>query len=79
MIWNCRCWCAGYESSHSSNPATFGRRGEVGAFADAQGLRLPLYLWCIPLWRGMRALREGRLDDCRQLDDGVQTIGEIQH
>jgi hypothetical protein len=39
---------------------------EVLAYrATAQLLRHPLYLWYVPLWRGMRALLDGRLDDCR--------------
>ena len=49
---------------------------EIDAFAEiAERLRLPLYLWCVPLWRGMRALMEGRLEDCRRLNNEVQTIG----
>ena len=38
-----------------------------------------MYLWCIPLWRGMRALMEGRLDDWRQLDEEVQTNRKISN
>jgi hypothetical protein len=30
--------------------------------------------WCVPLWRGT-APTEGRLDECRRLNDEVQTIG----
>jgi hypothetical protein len=49
---------------------------ETGAIADweadalayraaAEALRHPLYLWYVPLWRGMRALAAGRADECR--------------
>lgn len=40
---------------------------EVENFArTAEALRQPLYLWYVPLWRGMRALMEGRLADCER-------------
>jgi tetratricopeptide (TPR) repeat protein len=53
-----------------------GADAEVDAFAEiAQELRLPLYLWCVPLWRGTRALMEGRLEAGRRLNDEVQAIG----
>ena len=50
---------------------------EADAFALlAERLRLPLYLWCVPLWQGMRALMQGRLADCEPLTDQVQAIGQ---
>jgi hypothetical protein len=59
---------------------------EIGAMADAdaevlayrtvaQSLRHPLYLWYVPLWRGMRALLEGRYDDCRAALDETAALG----
>jgi hypothetical protein len=33
----------------------------------AERLWQPLYLWFVPLWRGMRALMQGRLADCERL------------
>lgn len=59
---------------------------ETGAFADAdaemlayrtvaQTLRHPLYLWYVPLWRGMRALLEGRYDDCRTALEETTALG----
>jgi tetratricopeptide (TPR) repeat protein len=44
--------------------------------AAAESLRHPLYLWYVPLWQGMRALREGRFDDCRRLLDEAAAVGE---
>jgi hypothetical protein len=52
---------------------------ETGAIADweadvlayraaAEALRHPLYLWYVPLWRGMRAPAAGRADECRAAD-----------
>ena len=59
---------------------------ETGAIADADGemlayrtvaktLRHPLYLWYVPLWRGMRALLEGRYDDCRAALEETAALG----
>lgn len=59
---------------------------ETGAMADAQAdalafgaaaaaLRHPRYLWLVPLWRGMWALREGRYDECRLALGEAETIG----
>lgn len=59
---------------------------EVGAMAEAdsealayrtvaRSLRHPLYLWYVPLWRGMRALLEGRYDDCRAALDETAALG----
>jgi tetratricopeptide (TPR) repeat protein len=40
---------------------------EVDAYAQAAGrLRLPLYVWPVPIWRGARALMSGDLDATRQ-------------
>lgn len=39
---------------------------QVTAFAAASAtLRQPLYGWYVPLWRGLRAFMEGRIDDLR--------------
>ena len=59
---------------------------ETGAIVEAdaemlayrtvgQALRHPLYLWYVPLWRGMRALLERRYDDCRSALDETVTLG----
>jgi hypothetical protein len=59
---------------------------ETGAFAAADAealayetavrpLRRPLYAWYPPLWRGTRALMEGRYDDCAAALDEVEELG----
>ncbi|MET9912515.1 AAA family ATPase [Streptomyces sp. NPDC006476] len=59
---------------------------ETGAFAAADAeatayeavvrpLRRPLYAWYVPLWRGSRALMEGRYDDCAAALDEVEALG----
>jgi hypothetical protein len=57
--------------------------GEVGE-ADAETLAYeaaanllgqPLYLWYVPLWRGMRALLQGRHDDCLAALAEVEELG----
>ncbi|MFF9624952.1 ATP-binding protein [Streptomyces griseosporeus] len=59
---------------------------ETGAFADADAealayetavrpLRRPLYAWYVPLWRGARALMEGRYDDCAAAVEETEAIG----
>ncbi|MFI6561822.1 ATP-binding protein [Streptomyces sp. NPDC050534] len=59
---------------------------ETGAFAEADAeaaayetsvrpLRRPLYAWYVPLWRGTRALMEGRYDDCAAALDEVEELG----
>ncbi|HVL27100.1 MAG TPA: hypothetical protein VM390_03060 [Acidimicrobiales bacterium] len=41
---------------------------EIDAFALVAGrLRQPLYDWYVPLWKGMRALMQGRIDDAGRL------------
>lgn len=63
---------------------------EAGAIADAdaealafrvtaevQGL--PLYLWYVPLWRGMRALMDGRFGDCEAALAEVGELGNRAH
>jgi hypothetical protein len=60
---------------------------EAGAIADweadalayraaAEALRHPLYLWYVPLWRGMRALAAGRADECRAALAEAAAVGE---
>lgn len=41
----------------------------------ARALRHPLYQWCVPLWRGMCALLDGRFDDCRAALDEATALG----
>lgn len=59
---------------------------ETGAFADAdtealayetavRPLRRPLYAWYVPLWRGARALLEGRYDDCAAALEETEAVG----
>lgn len=49
---------------------------EIEVFARAaEDLRQPLYLWYVPLWRGMRALMQGRLDDAQRHVDDAAAIG----
>ncbi|GAA2423518.1 ATP-binding protein [Streptomyces mauvecolor] len=59
---------------------------ETGEFAAADAeavayegvvrpLRRPLYAWYVPLWRGERALREGRYGDCAAALDEVEALG----
>lgn len=59
---------------------------ETGAFAEAEAeatayetavrpLRRPLYAWYVPLWRGTRALMEGRYEDCAAALDEVEELG----
>ncbi|WP_458245638.1 ATP-binding protein [Streptomyces sp. MAI_2237] len=59
---------------------------ETGAFAEADAeaaayeavvrpLRRPLYAWYVPLWRGTRALMEGRYEDCAAELDEVERLG----
>jgi hypothetical protein len=63
---------------------------ELGRFADvdveietyarlATAIRQPLYHWYAPLWRGMRALMEGRLGDSARLCGEAETIGVAAH
>ena len=42
----------------------------------ADGIGQPLYQWYVPLWRGMRALMEGRLDAAWAHQRNAATIGE---
>ena len=59
---------------------------ETGEFAGADAeavayetavrpLRRPLYAWYVPLWRGARALMEGRYDACAAALDEVEELG----
>jgi hypothetical protein len=49
---------------------------EIVAYrAVAETVRHPLYLWYVPLWRGMRALAEHRFDDCRAALAEVNDLG----
>jgi len=51
--------------------------GEIQAYARAaERLRLPIYSWPIPLWRGMRSLMNGDIDSARRCADEVQAIGD---
>jgi tetratricopeptide (TPR) repeat protein len=57
-----------------------GRLREVDAEIDAYAhvadrLRLPLYSWPVPLWRGMRALMNGDVDAANRYADETEAIG----
>jgi hypothetical protein len=50
---------------------------EIDAFARAAAtLRQPLYDWYVPLWRGMRALMDGRFDRCEALLAEAEAMGQ---
>ena len=50
--------------------------GETAAYASlADRLRLPLYLWPVPIWRGMRALMRGDLDLAWRYSDEAEELG----
>ena len=49
---------------------------EIEAFErGARRLGDPLYTWYVPLWRGMRALSQGRLADCAALLAEAEELG----
>ncbi len=45
----------------------------------ADAIRQPLYAWYVPLWRGMRALMDGRFDDAATLCAEAEAIGVSAH
>ncbi len=53
---------------------------EVDAYARvADAIRQPLYAWYVPLWRGMRALMDGRFDDAAESCTEAEAIGASAH
>lgn len=53
---------------------------EIAAFERvAEVLGQPLYRWYVPLWKGMRAVTEGRLADCETFVATARAIGEMAH
>ncbi|MEU4089539.1 ATP-binding protein [Streptomyces aureus] len=53
-----------------------GADAEAAAYdTAARPLRQPLYAWYVPLWRGTRALMEGRYADCAAALDEVEALG----
>jgi hypothetical protein len=53
---------------------------EIEAFTRvAEALRQPISLWYVPLFRGMRALMRGRLDETERLCAEEAEIGERAH
>ncbi|WP_037617380.1 ATP-binding protein [Streptomyces aureus] len=53
-----------------------GADAEAAAYdTAARPLRQPLYAWYVPLWRGTRALMEGRHADCAAALDEVEALG----
>ncbi|WP_432891084.1 ATP-binding protein [Kribbella sp. CA-245084] len=50
---------------------------QIAAFARAVlPLRLPLYGWLVPIWKGMRALMSGRLDEAETCIAEATRLGE---
>jgi hypothetical protein len=57
--------------------AIAGAEAEVLAYRTlAEVVRHPLYRWYVPLWQGMRALLDGRFDDCRAALVEAAALGE---
>ncbi len=53
---------------------------EVQGFARlAEALGQPLYLWYVPLWRGLRAFQDGRLDEAERLTAEAAATGARAH
>jgi tetratricopeptide (TPR) repeat protein len=53
---------------------------EIRMFASAaEALREPLYRWYVPLWRGMRALMAGDLDESSRHCDEAEALGKLAH
>jgi hypothetical protein len=49
---------------------------EMSTYAElADRLRLPLYLWPVPIWRGMRALMRGDLDVAWRHSEEAEELG----
>lgn len=51
---------------------------QIGMFsASADAIREPLYRWYVPLWRGMRALMSGRVEESTALCAEADTLGAM--
>ena len=49
---------------------------DITAYARiAEQLRLPLYLWPVPIWRGMRALMQSQLDVAWRYSEEAEELG----
>ena len=49
---------------------------DIAAYARiAEQLRLPLYLWPVPIWRGMRALMQSQLDVAWRCSEEAEELG----
>jgi tetratricopeptide (TPR) repeat protein len=54
-----------------------GADAEVEAYAHlAESVRQPLFQWYVPLWRGLRALMSGRLDEAERFAAEAASIGQ---
>ena len=50
---------------------------DITAYARiAEQLRLPLYLWPVPIWRGMRALMQGQFDVAWRYSEEAEDLGQ---
>jgi tetratricopeptide (TPR) repeat protein len=59
---------------------TMGVDADISAYERAARLiRQPLFDWYVPLWRGMRALMEGRFTEVEQQVAEAERIGEAAH
>ena len=53
---------------------------QIRAFsAAADTIREPLYRWYVPLWRGMRALMAGRIEESAASCDEAEAVGALAH
>ena len=53
---------------------------QIRAFsAAADAIREPLYRWYVPLWRGMRALMAGRIEESAASCDEAEAVGALAH
>jgi AAA ATPase domain len=53
---------------------------QIRAFSSgADAIREPLYRWYVPLWRGMRALMAGRVEESSGWCDEAEAVGALAH
>src|SRR5204862_6003548 len=49
---------------------------DIAAYSRiAEQLQLPLYLWPVPIWRGMRALMQSQLDVAWRCSEEAEELG----
>ena len=53
---------------------------QIRAFSTAaEAIREPLYRWYVPLWRGMRAMMAGRIEESAACCDEAESVGALAH